>query len=169
MPIRRRVAYASWKGGGVCINLAGLTEEPMETQLRLFAHALMYVSGADYRPPRLEALQEAMTLAAFGDRRTLHGCVIEGDLDCLEIHREYNAVRRKRAAPGTLWDGRWILDGPEPDAQVRALGEGGIKHCPDWRDTGLPRRALMASPAVFCGDELRAAPPWPGGRQMAGP
>ena len=144
------------KGGGVAFDLAGLTDEPMETQLRLFAHALVWVSGADYRP-RLDALQEAMTLAAFGDRRTLHGCVIEGDLERVEIHREYNAVRRKRAAVGEVWDGRWVLEGPDRQAQVRALGEA-INGCPDWRQTGLPRRALMASPAAFLGDELRAAP-----------
>jgi tRNA(Ile)-lysidine synthase len=144
------------KGGGVTLDLAGLTEEPMETQLRLFAHALMWVSGASYRP-RLDALQEAMTLAAFGDRRTLHGCLIEGDLEQLEIHREYNAVRRMRAAPGEPWDGRWLLEGPDPDAQIRALGEA-IGDCPDWRETGLSRRALMASPAAFRDDELLAAP-----------
>ncbi len=144
------------KGGGVAFDLAGLTDEPMETQLRLVAHALVWVSGADYRP-RLEALQEALTLAAFGDRRTLHGCVIEGDLEHLEIHREYNAVRRKRALPGEAWDGRWLLDGPDPDAQIRALGEA-VKLCPDWRETGLSRRALMATPAAFRGDELLSAP-----------
>ena len=144
------------KGGGIAFDLVGLTEEPMETQLRLVALALVWVSGADYRP-RLDALQEALTLAAFGDRRTLHGCVIEGDLESLEIHREYNAVRRKRARPGEVWDGRWLLDGPDPDAQIRALGEA-VKDCPDWRETGLPRRALMASPAAFKGDELLAAP-----------
>lgn len=144
------------KGGGVVFDLAGLTEAPMETQLRLFAHALVWVSGGAYRP-RLDALQEAMTMAAFGDRRTLHGCVIEGDLECLEIHREYNAVRRKRATVGALWDGRWRLAGPDETAQIRALGDG-VSQCPDWRATGLSRRALMALPAVWSGDDLLSAP-----------
>jgi tRNA(Ile)-lysidine synthase len=41
---------------------------------------------------------------------------------------------------------------------VRALGETGIVACPDWRGTGLRRASLLATPAVWRGDALVAAP-----------
>jgi tRNA(Ile)-lysidine synthase len=50
------------------------------------------------------------------------------------------------------------LTGPHaPDLHVSALGEA-VKDCPDWRATGLPRPTLLASPAVWRGDVLVAAP-----------
>ena len=40
---------------------------------------------------------------------------------------------------------------------IRALGEG-ITNCPEWREIGLPRGALMSSPAIWRGDSLISAP-----------
>ena len=39
-----------------------------------------------------------------------------------------------------------------------SLGETGLLACPDWRATGVPRASLLASPAVWRGDTLIAAP-----------
>jgi tRNA(Ile)-lysidine synthase len=53
--------------------------------------------------------------------------------------------------------------GQLPDCQavgnlrVAALGDD-LSQVPDWRDIGLPRSSLMASPAVFDGDTLISAP-----------
>ena len=56
-----------------------------------------------------------------------------------------------------LWDGRWLLDGPhDPGLEIRALGEA-VKDTP-WRDTGMPRQSLLATPAVWQGETLIAAP-----------
>ena len=61
-------------------------------------------------------------------------------------------------ATDALWDTRWRLEGPHaPDLEVRALGES-VSTLPDWRETGLPRLTLMASPAVWRGDLLVAVP-----------
>ena len=58
-----------------------------------------------------------------------------------------------------IWDGRWRLVGPDTaQAHVGPLGEIGIRDCPHWRDTGLPRTSLIASPAVWSHDRLIAAP-----------
>jgi len=144
------------RGGDVVFDLEKASDLPYDTQTRLYAHALMWVASAAYRPRR-DALFEAIALAAGGDRRTLHGCMIQGDLDSIVISREYNAVRDKRVMPGMVWDSRWRLDGPEQNVQIRALGNT-VSDCPEWRETGLARRSLMASPAVWRDGELLAAP-----------
>ncbi len=42
--------------------------------------------------------------------------------------------------------------------QLRPLGETGILLCKNWRDAGLSRQALSATPALWQGDSLIAAP-----------
>jgi len=77
----------------------------------------------------------------------------------LRITREHQALRDMTGATDRPWDGRWQLDGPhDPALHVAALGEAGLRLCPDWRETGLPRAALLASPAVWEGERLIAAP-----------
>jgi len=74
------------------------------------------------------------------------------------------AVRAVDAPVDTLWDGRWRLepcgDAPAPNTQttIRALGAEGLRSFADWRDLGVPRGVLLASPAVWQGAELVAAP-----------
>jgi tRNA(Ile)-lysidine synthase len=57
---------------------------------------------------------------------------------------------------GDLWDGRWRVAGPE--GIIRALGEAGLRACPDWRSTGLPREVLAVTPGVWRGETLVSAP-----------
>ncbi|MDP3860437.1 MAG: tRNA(Ile)-lysidine synthetase, partial [Phaeovulum sp.] len=45
-----------------------------------------------------------------------------------------------------------------PGCEVRALGEAGLRLCPDWRASGRPRAALAADPALWRGPDLVAAP-----------
>jgi tRNA(Ile)-lysidine synthase len=45
-----------------------------------------------------------------------------------------------------------------PDVQIAALGAEGLRQCPNWRETGLPRASLLAAPAVWQGETLIAAP-----------
>ena len=131
---------------------------PMEVQLRLLAHAIRWLTGADYRP-RLSALMAARDGALEGRRRTVAGCLLTGSATALRVGREPRAAALAAAEIGRPWDGRWILDGPaEPGFRVRALGEHGLAACPDWRAAGLPRATLLASPAVWCGADLIAAP-----------
>ena len=153
--------------GDVVIDLDALTAQPFDIQTRLLAHALMWVSSAEYRP-RLSALHEVLAQVMLGDRRTLHGCLLEGDMDQVRISREYNAVRRKTARPGEPWDRRWRLTGPDPKAEVRTLGDA-IADCPDWRATGRALRSLKASPAVWRDGKLIAAPlaGWPNGWEIS--
>ena len=42
--------------------------------------------------------------------------------------------------------------------QLRPLAEAGILLCKNWREAGLSRQALSATPALWQGDSLIAAP-----------
>lgn len=133
---------------------------PDETGRRLRVAALGWISGSDY-PPRRSAMLEIDVGLGKGDRHSVAGCLVsrvDGAGDTLRMTREYNAVRDVRGPTDAVWDGRWVLCGPHaPDLEVRALGEA-VKECPGWRDTGMPRLSLLASPSVWRGAELIAAP-----------
>jgi len=136
---------------------------PTEVGRRIMIAALRWISGAEY-PPRRSALLGIGVGMIDADRHTVAGCLIsrvkaKRRMDQqLRITREYNAVKDITSSTDALWDDRWALEGPhDADLEVRALGEA-VKDCPDWRETGLPRQSLLASPAVWKGDELVAAP-----------
>ncbi|MEZ5722745.1 MAG: tRNA lysidine(34) synthetase TilS [Paracoccaceae bacterium] len=145
------------QSGDVVLDRDGLLDQPWEIQRRLVAAALAWVATADYGPRR-DAVSDLGVAILRRETRTLHGCLITCDDNTVRIAREYKAVRHLTAAPGALWDNRWRVTGPVEEAGViRALGEG-VNLCPDWRNTGLPRSSLMASPAVWRGETLIAAP-----------
>lgn len=131
---------------------------PAEILRRLLLQALAFVSSAEYGP-RGPALQRATRLLRAGRPVTLHGCRMLPGRDGLRICREARAVAGCIAAPGALWDGRWRLRGPQNNGlEIRSLGTEGLAACKDWRATGRPRASLIASPAVWQGDRLVAAP-----------
>lgn len=134
-----------------------LNRQPAEIRRRLLVGALRWVSSADY-PPRREALADLEAAIARGENATLHGCRIMVSGFTLRITREAKAVEALSVPTDEPWDTRWRLEGPHaPDLRIRALGEA-VKDCPDWRETGLPRATLLASPAVWRGQDLVAAP-----------
>lgn len=124
---------------------------------RLTIAGLRWVGGSQY-PPRWSAMIEMEAGIATSGRHSLAGCIVTQEEDVIRITREANAVRNTRAKTTDVWDGRWVLKGPQEDGlEVRALGEA-ISQCPDWRDASLPRASLMASPSIWRGDQLIAAP-----------
>jgi len=144
--------------GDVVIDREALPQAPLETQLRLLAHGIGWVASADFRP-RLHALMEARAALLVGKRRTLGGCLLSATKRHIRIAREPNAVAGLRGAVFEVWDRRWRLFGPESHGlQVAALGEAGLGLCAGWRASGMPRASLTASPAVWHGDQLVAAP-----------
>ncbi len=159
-----RVAQAAAKeiarveAGDVVIDRAGLAGLEVELRDRLMSHALKWVSSSPYRPRRdaLHALES--DLCDGRHHATLQGCLLTQTKDTLRVAREPEAVRAVTSPVFDLWDNRWQLTGPEcPGCEIRALGEA-ITSCPDWRETGLPRESLRASPSVWKGDTLVAAP-----------
>jgi tRNA(Ile)-lysidine synthase len=150
----RRIARE--QAGDVVIDRDGYLAAPWEIQRRLLASALVWVSGADYAPRR-DALGALDAAILRGRTHTLAGCLLVVDKANLRIAREFNAVKDLVAEQDHLWDARWRIEGPGAGLTIRALGEA-VKDCPDWRNIGLPRASLMASPSLWDGDRLVAAP-----------
>ena len=135
---------------------------PLETLYRLRADALRWVGGGAYGP-RSDGLIEMEVALRDAKTHTLCGCVItrEDGKHVRDRHwritREFNAVKGLIAPTTALWDGRWQLDGDhDKSLEVRALGDA-IVDTP-WRDADLPRTSLLASPSVWRGETLVAAP-----------
>lgn len=135
---------------------------------RLVSAALQWVNGGAYRP-RFEALQRCIAAYHSGKTTTLAGCLLTPDAGTsLRITRELSAVGGTIApvlAGNGTWDRRWQLQQtslarpPNHTAiEIRALGDAGLAHCPDWRTAALPRRSLLSTPAVWHGDHLISAP-----------
>ncbi|WP_136634691.1 tRNA lysidine(34) synthetase TilS [Pseudooceanicola onchidii] len=145
-------------GPDVLIDPAALDILPPEITRRLLQAALRWIAGGDY-PPRSAALDRFTEALRAGDAVTLAGVFASPAKGMIRLTREPGAVAALIADPGTPWDGRWQVDGPfGPGDQIRATGAAGLRAVPDWRETGLSRTTLMAAPAVWQGEDLRAAP-----------
>jgi tRNA(Ile)-lysidine synthase len=143
--------------GDLIIDRTALRRQSPEIIRRILSAGLRWVAAEDY-PPRRESLADAEVAIFVGRNTTLHGCMILTSDLTIRLTRELKAVARLASPSDQSWDGRWRLDGPHaPGLEIRALGEA-VKDCPNWRDTGLPRASLLASPAVWRGDTLVAAP-----------
>ena len=139
--------------------------EKADTPRRVMAAAFGWVASRAYRP-RFEQLLETAAQARRGSTVTLGGCILapEGG-GTVRLMREAAATKAIIHQPqgasdttGVFWDQRWFLEGPLADGlTIKALGDA-IKDCPNWRDSGIPRASLLASPAVWGGDTLVAAP-----------
>ncbi|MBN2760126.1 MAG: tRNA lysidine(34) synthetase TilS [Rhodobacteraceae bacterium] len=141
------------ENGDMVLERQALNALPQDTRERLVAAALCWVGQTHYRP-RLSALRTALA----NPRATLHGCLLVQNDTELRICREWKAVADLHApAPGP-WDGRWLIDGPaKPGLTTRPLGADGLLQTnrESWL---LPRDSLLASPAIWRGSVLIAAP-----------
>jgi len=129
-----------------------------DTQLRLLAGALQYVSAAPYRPRAapLEALLDRVLSGAGG---TLHGAQIRVERENFRIFREYQAVRDLMTPSGAAypWDRAWRLSGAAIDGlSVRALGPDGWAQITERKEKILPYDSALSLPAVFEGARLVA-------------
>jgi tRNA(Ile)-lysidine synthase len=137
------------KAGALHIG-AGLFAEPAEVQRQLLAQAIGWVSCEPYSP-RAGDLARFLNALCAGRDATLHGCRARKGW----LLREARHVAGP-APVGQVWDRRWRITGP--DGTVRALGDTGLRACPDWRATGLPREVLAVTPGIWADDRLLAAP-----------
>ena len=143
--------------GDLIFDRPALSAQPAELRRRLVAQGVRWISSSEY-PPRRQAVDAALRVMREGGNTTLHGCRVMVSDMTVRITREHAAVAGLSGPTDVLWDARWVLDGPhDPALEVRALGEA-VKDCPDWRATGIPRISLLASPAIWRGLHLVAAP-----------
>ncbi len=144
--------------GDVVFDTQAFDALPQETRFRLFAHALRWVATATYRP-RQTSLEAA--LAQTG-KTTLAGCLVSRGDDHIRVSREYAKVVDLEAPVGAPWDHRWQVHAPEgldtKGYRVGSLGPKGLNSITDWRETGARRDTLLATPAVWWGETLVAAP-----------
>ncbi|WP_292291151.1 tRNA lysidine(34) synthetase TilS [Marivita sp.] len=147
------------QSGDLVIDPAGLAGLPPEVARRLLLGALDWISGAGYGP-RGRAMDDLMQAIGEGRDMTLHGCLVCPRKSGVRITREWKAVELLRVPAGEVWDGRWRLEGPEcpRGAEIAALGPEGLAACDERAQDGLPAASLMASPALWHGAELLAAP-----------
>lgn len=129
---------------------AGLAAEPSEVRRQLVARAIGWLSQEPYLP-RADDLARFTEALSAGRDATLAGCRTRQGW----LLREARAMGRD-AQVGERWDRRWRVEGPP--GTVRALGAGGLRQCPDWRATGLPRAVLEVTPGVWQGEALVSAP-----------
>ncbi|WP_424987726.1 tRNA lysidine(34) synthetase TilS [Microbulbifer sp. S227A] len=145
-------------GGNVVFDLRQFRALPGEIARRLLVRSVAWISG-NLRGPRRAPVGLALDSIRAGRSATLGGCTVLRHNNRVWVCREYNAIRAERCAADKLWDRRWQLLGPDiPGLELRALGQDGLGECPDWRSTGRPLAALVASPAVWQGERLIAAP-----------
>ena len=146
------------EAGDVLLDLDQLGHLPREISRRILVHSLKWVASAGYSP-RGRAIQDLQNTIYLQENATLHGCRVLTKTDHVRITREAQAVKEIRTRIHEVWDQRWRVSGPGGDGyHIAILGENGLSLCPEWRQTGLARASLLASPAVWAGDELVAAP-----------
>ena len=134
-----------------------LWSAPAETQRRILQRVLLWISPAEYAP-RGTQLGQLLARLSNGQAATLAGVRFVHGRGGLRALREVRATA-PRCAVDQIWDGRWQVAGDLPQgAELGALDAAGLAQCPDWRSTGLPRAALLASPAVWLGERVVAAP-----------
>ncbi|MGV8986528.1 MAG: tRNA lysidine(34) synthetase TilS [Cypionkella sp.] len=135
---------------------ADLWRAPLETQRRLIQRLILWIAPAEYGP-RGPQVSQLLTRLSQGQAATLAGCRFLPEGTGIRAVREAKAAQARVSS--TVWDGRWKIIGDLPEgAEIGALGAAGLVQSPDWRSTGLPRPALLASPALWLGDTLVAAP-----------
>ncbi len=157
--------YVRQDAGDLIFAPEALDLEKADAPRRVMAAGFGWVGNRTYRP-RFEQMLEVVEKSRGGQTVTLGGCILTPGPDGgVRLSREAAATRPvlrdkedENHVTGVFWDQRWFLEGPLAHGQVfKALGEG-IKFCPDWREAGTPRVSLLASPSVWQGDVLIAAP-----------
>lgn len=149
-------------GGAVVLCLRRLRTLPDEIQRRMLVQALRWINSAPY-PARREAVLQLIKAISEERAMTLDGCHMSVHEGQVWIFREYQAVQEQCTGVNAVFDHRWRLlpsgpVAPDDTLEVRALGETGLAHCANWRDTGRPRVVLKSSPGVWKDDTLIAAP-----------
>ncbi len=145
-------------GGDVLIEYRRLRTLPAEIARRLLTRAIAWVNGQTY-PPRSASLARFVDAAQKRETVTLAGCQMLHQGPYVWICREYNAVLKEFAVPPATWDNRWRVTGPDtPGCLIKPLGRQGLEQCKNWRETGRPYTALLASPSIWRGGELLSAP-----------
>jgi tRNA(Ile)-lysidine synthase len=158
-------AHVRAEAGDLILAPEALDLSRSDSEGRVLSAAIRWIGGGGYRP-RYEALTEAAAALRRGGTRTLGGVLMVREAAGIRLTREAAAAEGPVPAPAgpsgqCRWDGRWHVRADRPPAgpcRIAALGERGLNLVPHWRDAGLPRASLLATPAIWHGETLVAAP-----------
>ena len=145
------------RDGSLTLPRRDYLDAPPEIRRRLIVAACRWITGGDY-PPRRNTVLHALNAIATGHRVTLDGALIEPAGDRVRLFRETAAaLRTPDALEDGVWDNRWEVRGLKSGQHVAALGLGEVARV-KWRLAGLARDEAAATPAIWEGDRLVAAP-----------
>jgi tRNA(Ile)-lysidine synthase len=149
--------HVASQAGALALKRAAYLDLPMELRRRFLSAVIRWMSGARHAPRHDQLFALSMNIRDH-HAATLGGCMFVNDGKVIGIVREPNAVQ-PRVAWTELWDHRWMVEGPGGEGlEVGALGEDGLRQCPDWRKTGLARQCLVVTPGIWDGARLVSAP-----------
>jgi tRNA(Ile)-lysidine synthase len=165
--------YVISEGPDLLMPLHALQLDSSDTEGRVLSAAIGWISGAPYRP-RYKALCDAASAVLAGQTRTLHGVKLVPEGDYVRLFREFSACEGPVFDIGSdqevVWDTRWRVSYENPvlpfdetsfdwptKLTIRALGDA-VSEVKTWRQSGLLRASLIATPAIFDGDRLISAP-----------
>lgn len=150
--------YVTQDLGDLVFSPEALDLQAEDVPRRVMAEAFSWMATKTYRP-RFENMLARVEQVRNGEQVTLGGCIMLPLSDGgMRLVREASATASSLAACDELWDKRWRIKGPMRDnLRFQALGDG-LNACKDWRQTGVFRLSLLASPSVWHQDTLIAAP-----------
>ena len=103
--------YVQLQDGDVLIPTNLADHIPADILRRVWLRALKWVGNAQYAP-RQQSYAAISTTINSGKKATLHGCLITPEGSQIRITRELAAVANLKGEIGSLWDGRWLIEGP---------------------------------------------------------
>ncbi len=148
-------ADVSEDAAGLWVARARFRDWHPELRRRILSRAVQWIARAEHGP-RAKSLAQFEAALMAGTTSVLAGCVGTVHRDKLWLGRELSALP-KGGPTGVLWDGTWQSTATA-DTTIAALGEPGLSMIPNWRELGVPRQILIASPAIWRNQQLLAAP-----------
>ena len=122
-----------------------------ETQMRLFAAALQFVTGTPYRP-RLTSLSAVLEKVLAGGTTTLHGATIVPKANRIFVGREFDAVAKLRvpSCDQPVWDNSLMLQGVDfMDHIIAPLGAAGATDALAQSAKRIPWELARGLPALW--------------------
>lgn len=144
----------SFKDGDIIFNVPLLLNHPIEIQRRLLLKAILFLAKSEFGP-RSSELSNLMTSFSKYRPHTLKGFYFFPVEEKMRMSREYKAIEHYATKPNNVWDHRWYVKGPKLSKYcIRPLGEKALLGFTNWKNFGIPKYALISSPAVWDGNNL---------------
>ena len=147
----------TFKDGDIVFHVPLLLKHPIEIQRRLLLKAILFLTKSEFGP-RSSELSNLLTALLKYKPHTLKGFYFFPVGKQMRMSREYKAIEHYVTKPNNVWDHRWFVKGPPlSNCCIRPLGEKALSGFTNWKSFGIPKYALISSPAVWIGNNLEVA------------